>query len=78
MSKKGMPRIIGLSPDDMFFLHDADEIPKEEVVMFLKMYKGYPQPIRDKVQNSKALLSPQWHFKSHFVIKTHEVLYKLT
>ena len=50
MSKKGMPRIIGLSPDDMFFLHDADEIPKEEVVMFLKMYKGYPQPIRNWVQ----------------------------
>ena len=48
MSKNGMPRIIGLSPDDIFLLHDADEIPKEEVVMFLKMYRGYPQPIRDR------------------------------
>ena len=50
MSKKGMPRIIGLTPDDIFLTMDADEIPKEEVVMFLKIYKGYPQPIRNWVQ----------------------------
>ena len=50
MSKNGIPRIIGLSPDDIFLLNDADEIPKEEIVMFLKMYKGYPQPIRDRIQ----------------------------
>ena len=47
MSKNGMPRIIGLSPEDIFLLHDADEIPKEKAVLFLKMYRGYPQPIRD-------------------------------
>lgn len=49
MSKNGVPRIIGLSPEDIFLLHDADEIPKEEAVRFLKMYKGYPQPIRDGI-----------------------------
>ena len=76
MSKKGMPRIIGLSPDDMIFLHDADEIPKEEVVMFLKMYKGYPQPIRDKVQKLCSILNGI--LRANFVIQTHEVLYKLT
>ena len=49
MSKNGMPRITGLSPDDIFLLHDADEIPKEEAILFLKMFKGYPQPIRDGI-----------------------------
>ena len=49
MSKYGMPRIVGLSPEDIFLLHDADEIPKEETVLFLKMYKGYPQPIRNGI-----------------------------
>ena len=49
MSKNGMPRITGLSPDDIFLLHDADEIPKEEAILFLKMFKGYPQPIRDVI-----------------------------
>ena len=47
MSKYGMPRLKGLSPDDLFILDDADEIPKEEVVLFLKMFKGYPEPVRD-------------------------------
>ena len=62
MSKNGIPRIIGLSPDDIFLLNDADEIPKEEVVMFLKMYEGYPQPIRDKFHKlcSAAIREPFW------------------
>ena len=62
MSKNGIPRIIGLSPDDIFLLNDADEIPKEEIVMFLKMYKGYPQPIRDRIQKlcSAAIREPFW------------------
>ena len=47
MSEHGMPRIIGLSPEDIFLLDDADEIPKEEAVLFLKTHKGYQQPIRD-------------------------------
>ena len=69
MSKNGIPRIIGISPDDIFLTMDADEIPKEEAVMFLKMYKGYPQPIRDKDQKlcsalngiSRAILVIQTH-----------------
>ena len=48
MSLYGLPRIIGLSPDDIFLLNDADEIPTEKAVLFLKMFKGYPQPIRDR------------------------------
>ena len=76
MSKNGIPRIIGISPDDIFLTMDADEIPKEEAVMFLKMYKGYPQPIRDKVQKLCSILNGI--LRANFVIQTHEVLYKLT
>jgi hypothetical protein len=46
MSRKGLSRISGLEPSDLFLNFDADEVPKEEAVLFLKMYQGYPMPIR--------------------------------
>ncbi len=46
MSRTGLSRIRGLHPDDLFLNFDADEVPKEEAVRFLKMYKGYSTPIR--------------------------------
>ena len=47
MSQHGMPRIAGLSPEDLFLNFDADEIPKAEAVLFLKLHWGFQQPIRD-------------------------------
>lgn len=42
----GLNRIRGVRSDDLFVLLDADEIPTREVLMFLKLYDGYPEPIR--------------------------------
>ena len=32
--------------DDLFLLLDADELPTPEVLLFLKLYDGYTEPIR--------------------------------
>lgn len=54
MSQRGMSRITGLSSDDLFLTFDADEIPKKEAILFLKMHEGYNQLIRDRnEQDSK-------------------------
>lgn len=31
--------------DDLLVLLDADEIPSREILLFLKLYDGYPQPV---------------------------------
>ena len=46
MGLGGLRRIHNIKPDDLFVLLDADEIPTREVLMFLKLYDGYPEPIR--------------------------------
>lgn len=46
MGIRGLNRIHGVRPDDLFVLLDADEIPTREVLMFLKLYDGYPEPVR--------------------------------
>lgn len=46
MGIHGLNRISGLRSDDLFVLLDADEIPTREALMFLKLYDGYPEPIR--------------------------------
>lgn len=46
MGLKGLRRIKGIRPDDLFVLLDADEIPTKEVLMFLKLYDGYPEPVK--------------------------------
>ena len=38
-------RIRGVRDDDLLVLLDADEIPSREVLLFLKLYDGYPQPV---------------------------------
>ena len=32
--------------DDLFLLLDADELPTPDVLLFLKLYDGYTEPIR--------------------------------
>ena len=55
MSRTGLSRIRGLQPDDLFLNFDADEIPKEEAVRFIKMYKGYSEPIRNGLKAEDTL-----------------------
>ena len=45
MGRRGLERIGGRRADDLFLLLDADEIPSRAVLLFLKLYDGYPQPV---------------------------------
>lgn len=36
---------LGIRDDDLFLLLDADEIPDRSVLLFLKLYDGFPEPI---------------------------------
>ncbi|KAK7068150.1 Beta-1,4-mannosyl-glycoprotein 4-beta-N-acetylglucosaminyltransferase [Halocaridina rubra] len=45
MGFKGLPLLKGLRDDDLFILSDADELPTKEILTFLKLYDGYPEPI---------------------------------
>lgn len=45
MGKEGLARIQGIRDDDLFLLLDADEIPNAQVLLFLKLYDDYPEPI---------------------------------
>jgi len=46
LSKKGLPLIEGARDDDLFLLLDSDELPNRDVLLFLKLYDGYTEPIR--------------------------------
>ena len=37
-------QVSGYRHDDIFILNDADEIPKRETILFLKLHDGYPEP----------------------------------
>ncbi|XP_064472772.1 beta-1,4-mannosyl-glycoprotein 4-beta-N-acetylglucosaminyltransferase-like [Ornithodoros turicata] len=43
--KQGKTQLSGLRDDDLFILTDADEIPRAEVVAFLKNHDGFGEPI---------------------------------
>ncbi|XP_066953820.1 beta-1,4-mannosyl-glycoprotein 4-beta-N-acetylglucosaminyltransferase-like [Macrobrachium rosenbergii] len=45
MGSKGLKQMKGLRDDDLFILSDADELPTREVVTFLKLYDGFPEPV---------------------------------
>ena len=47
---KGIPLLKDLRQDDLFVLSDADELPTREVITFLKLYDGYPEPISFALQ----------------------------
>ena len=83
MGLHGLRRIQGIRHDDLFVLLDADEIPTREVVMFLKLYDGYPEPIRlgmrwsvfgffwkRKKQNQGSILD--WIIKTVKIEKNYE------
>ena len=46
LSKEGLRLIDNQADDDIFLLLDADELPLPDVLLFLKLYDGYSEPIR--------------------------------
>jgi len=42
---EGMKLLVGTMDDDLFLLNDADELPSQEPLLFLKLYDGYTEPI---------------------------------
>ena len=41
----GMKSLKDVRPDDLFLLVDADEIPRKNEVLFLKLHDGYSEPV---------------------------------
>ena len=46
LGKEGMKLVDGVRDDDVFLLLDADELPTPESLMFLKMFDGWPEPVK--------------------------------
>ena len=46
MSTKALERLDGVQGEDLFFSFDADEIPKAEVILFLKIHDKFTEPIQ--------------------------------
>ena len=46
LSKMGLKLVHNQDDEDIYLLLDADELPLPEVLLFLKLYDGYTQPIR--------------------------------
>lgn len=44
LTRNGMSRVLGVRPDDVFVINDADEIPAQEALMFLKLFDGWTEP----------------------------------
>lgn len=44
LTRNGMSRVVGARPDDVFVINDADEIPAQEALLFLKLFDGWTEP----------------------------------
>ena len=42
---EGLKQIQNLKENDILVINDADELPKRETLLFLKLHDGYPEPI---------------------------------
>jgi beta-1,4-mannosyl-glycoprotein beta-1,4-N-acetylglucosaminyltransferase len=40
-----LKQVTGYRDDDIFLLNDADELPRRELLLFLKLHDGYPLPV---------------------------------
>uniref|UniRef100_A0A671KG93 Beta-1,4-mannosyl-glycoprotein 4-beta-N-acetylglucosaminyltransferase b n=1 Tax=Sinocyclocheilus anshuiensis TaxID=1608454 RepID=A0A671KG93_9TELE len=52
LTRDGMARIAGSRPDDVFLINDADEIPAQEGVLFLKLFDGWTEPFAIHMRKS--------------------------
>jgi beta-1,4-mannosyl-glycoprotein beta-1,4-N-acetylglucosaminyltransferase len=46
MSSNALARLKGVTDEDLFLSFDADEIPKAEVLQFLKLHSGFGNPVQ--------------------------------
>ncbi|KAJ8363223.1 hypothetical protein SKAU_G00120540 [Synaphobranchus kaupii] len=52
LTRNGMSRVVGLRPDDVFIINDADEIPAQEGILFLKLFDGWTEPFAIHMRKS--------------------------
>ncbi|KAG9338880.1 hypothetical protein JZ751_025320, partial [Albula glossodonta] len=52
LTRNGMSRVVGMRPDDVFIINDADEIPAQEGILFLKLYDGWTEPFAIHMRKS--------------------------
>ncbi|XP_035254224.1 beta-1,4-mannosyl-glycoprotein 4-beta-N-acetylglucosaminyltransferase-like isoform X2 [Anguilla anguilla] len=52
LTRNGMSRARGVRPDDIFIINDADEIPAQEGVLFLKLFNGWTEPFAIHMRKS--------------------------
>ena len=45
LGSHGLPRLDGLRADDLLILNDADELPRRELVSFLRWHDGFTEPV---------------------------------
>nr|XP_020481225.1 beta-1,4-mannosyl-glycoprotein 4-beta-N-acetylglucosaminyltransferase isoform X1 [Monopterus albus] len=52
LTRNGMSRVVGVRPDDVFIINDADEIPAHEGILFLKLFDGWTEPFAIHMRKS--------------------------
>nr|XP_057928133.1 beta-1,4-mannosyl-glycoprotein 4-beta-N-acetylglucosaminyltransferase [Doryrhamphus excisus]XP_057928134.1 beta-1,4-mannosyl-glycoprotein 4-beta-N-acetylglucosaminyltransferase [Doryrhamphus excisus] len=52
LTRNGMSRVVGVRPDDVFVINDADEIPAHEGLLFLKLFDGWTEPVAFHMRKS--------------------------
>lgn len=52
LTRNGMSRVVGIRPDDVFLINDADEIPAREGILFLKLFDGWTEPFAIHMRKS--------------------------
>lgn len=65
-------RVTGLRDDDLVFYTDSDEIPKREVMLFLKLHDGYPQDIA--INYHKRGYGFFWHDRPHVAHRWYSIV----
>jgi beta-1,4-mannosyl-glycoprotein beta-1,4-N-acetylglucosaminyltransferase len=48
LTMEGLNQLVGVSNDDLFMYTDGDELPRPDLLQFLKLYDGWPQPVAFK------------------------------
>ncbi|XP_051985808.1 beta-1,4-mannosyl-glycoprotein 4-beta-N-acetylglucosaminyltransferase [Xyrauchen texanus] len=52
LTRDGLSRVKGLRHDDVFVINDADEIPAQEGILFLKLFDGWTEPFAIHMRKS--------------------------
>uniref|UniRef100_A0A3B3UU61 Beta-1,4-mannosyl-glycoprotein 4-beta-N-acetylglucosaminyltransferase n=1 Tax=Poecilia latipinna TaxID=48699 RepID=A0A3B3UU61_9TELE len=52
LTRNGLSRVKGARSDDVFIINDADEIPAQEGLLFLKLFDGWTEPFAIHMRKS--------------------------